>query len=46
MFCLWPQNVEVEKKRKGVDDNNPTLYWEYKWAEDGNAEVIYEKFYS
>ncbi|KAM7431011.1 hypothetical protein ABFA07_018351 [Porites harrisoni] len=34
-----PQNVEVEKKRKGVDDNNPTLYWEYKWAEDGNAEV-------
>lgn len=29
-----------EKKRKGVDDKNPTLYWEYKWTEDADAEVL------
>lgn len=33
------QHSEVENKRKGVDDNNPTLYWEYKWTEDSEAEV-------
>ncbi|KAJ7350117.1 hypothetical protein OS493_038403 [Desmophyllum pertusum] len=29
----------VAEKRKGVDANNPTLYWEYKWTEDAEAEV-------
>ena len=34
------QHTEEEKKRKGVDDKNPTLYWEYKWTEDADAEVL------
>lgn len=32
------QLVEAQK-RKAVDKNNPTLYWEYKWTEDAEAEV-------
>ena len=31
--------VEAQK-RKAVDKNNPTLYWEYKWTEDAEAEVL------
>ena len=33
------QLVEAQK-RKPADKNNPTLYWEYKWTEDAEAEVI------
>lgn len=33
------QKTDEAKKRKGVDENGPTLYWEYKWTEDSEAEV-------
>ncbi|KAL9974711.1 hypothetical protein ACROYT_G011784 [Oculina patagonica] len=33
-----PHQAEAQK-RKSVDDNNPTLYWEYKWTQDADAEV-------
>ena len=39
-FILQTQHTEEEKKRKDVDDKNPTLYWEYKWTEDAEAEVL------
>lgn len=39
VFVQAHQLVEAQK-RKAVDKNNPTLYWEYKWAEDAEAEVL------
>ena len=42
VFSVSIQAHQVEaQKRKGVDENNPTLYWEYKWTEDADAEVFY-----
>ncbi|PFX31365.1 RNA-binding motif protein, X-linked 2-like [Stylophora pistillata] len=32
-------NYAAVEKRKCAEDNNPTLYWEYKWTEDPKAEV-------
>ena len=39
------QLVEAQK-RKAADKNNPTLYWEYKWTEDAEAEVIFSVLHS
>lgn len=38
-FSIQAHQVEAQK-RKGVDENNPTLYWEYKWTEDAEAQVL------
>jgi len=41
MLLFNQGNPLVEaQKRKAVDKNNPTLYWEYKWSEDAEAEVL------
>lgn len=36
---LQAHQLAEAQKRKAVDKNNPTLYWEYKWTEDAEAEV-------